>query len=78
LSLADSPHQSCEAADVIARTQLRDVKQRIARLRALKRELERMIGQCGHGKVSDCRVIEVLGDHSRCLTDDHSASTPRT
>jgi DNA-binding transcriptional MerR regulator len=77
LSLADSPHQSCDAADVIARTQLEDVKRRIARLQALKRELERMLAQCGHGKVADCRVIEVLGDHSCCQVDDHHSAPPR-
>jgi hypothetical protein len=42
-------------------------------LQALQGELERMIEQCRHGKVSECRVIEVLGDHSRCLADDHLA-----
>lgn len=75
LSLADSPHQPCEAADVIARAQLEEVKGRIARLQALRGELERMIEQCRHGEVSECRVIKVLSDHSRCLVDDHVART---
>jgi DNA-binding transcriptional MerR regulator len=73
LSLADNPRQSCEAADVIARAQLEDVKRRIARLLALKGELERMIEHCRHGEISECRVIEILSDHSRCATDDHLA-----
>ncbi|HEY7548126.1 MAG TPA: helix-turn-helix domain-containing protein [Hyphomicrobiaceae bacterium] len=75
LSLADNPRQSCEAADVIARAQLDEVKRRIARLRALQGELERMIEQCRHGEISECRVIEVLSDHSRCLVDDHLVPT---
>ena len=72
LSLADNPVQSCAAADRIARAQLHDVEQCIARLLPLKEELERMIEQCKGGRISDCRVIGVLSDHSLCLTDDHS------
>jgi DNA-binding transcriptional MerR regulator len=73
LSLADRPGQSCEAADRIAREQLEAVRRRISRLQALKRELERMIAQCAGGSVAECRVIEVLGDHSKCI-DDHRTS----
>jgi len=73
LSLVDHPHQSCEAADVIARTQLQDIEHRMARLQSLKTELERMVAQCQGGEVQDCRVIEVLADHSQCLGDTHPA-----
>ncbi|AXC50772.1 MerR family transcriptional regulator [Paracoccus suum] len=73
LSLSDKPDQSCAAADVIAKKQLTAVKARIARLTALKAELERMITQCAQGTVADCRVIEVLSDHSHCA-QNHGAS----
>lgn len=69
LSLSDRPDQSCAAADVIARAQLAEVESRLARLTALKGELERMVVQCAGGRIADCRVIEVLGDHSLCATD---------
>lgn len=69
LSLSDRPDQPCAAADAIARAQLVAVEARIARLAALKRELERMIVQCAHGKIADCGVIETLGDHSLCHSD---------
>lgn len=72
LSLTDDPAQPCDAADAIARAQLIEVQRRIARLEALKRELNRMIEQCRGGSIADCRVIEVLGDHSLCETDDHT------
>ena len=75
LSLSDRPDQPCEAADMIARAQLVEVEARIARLTALKAELERMIGQCAHGAIRDCRVIEVLGDHSLCSTHSHEGSS---
>lgn len=71
LKLADEPNQSCKAADTIARAQLSQVQRRIEQLQALKTELERMIEQCRHGKISDCRVIEVLSDHSHCVGEDH-------
>ncbi|MGC9371588.1 MAG: MerR family transcriptional regulator [Paracoccaceae bacterium] len=69
LDLADRPDQPCAAADSVARRQLRQVEQRIARLEALRGELARMIGGCDGGPMSDCRVIEVLRDHSECLAD---------
>jgi len=73
LSLTDDPAQSCAAADAIARAQLADVQRRLARLQALKQELDRMVKQCAGGSIADCRVIEVLGDHSLCATEDHTA-----
>jgi DNA-binding transcriptional MerR regulator len=69
LSLSDRPDQSCAAADAIARVQLAATRARIARLRALEGELERMVVQCAHGTIADCRVIEVLGDHAQCAHD---------
>ena len=73
LDLADDPDQPCERADRIATSQLRAVESRIARLVALKGELERMIAQCQGGRVADCWVIEVLADHSRCQADHGAA-----
>lgn len=45
-----------------------DVNQRIARLGTLKLELDRMLTECNAGRVSDCRILELLRDHSECLT----------
>jgi DNA-binding transcriptional MerR regulator len=66
LTLQDEPDQSCKSADEIARARLSDVEQRIASLTALKAELKRMIAGCAHGKVAECRVIEVLAHHEQC------------
>ena len=76
LSLSASPGQSCGGADAIARAQLAAVRSRIARLRALEAELDRMVGQCAHGTIADCRVIEVLGDHTLCAQDHAAAEDP--
>ena len=76
LSLADRPDQPCEAADTIVRSQLAEVTRRIAQLQSLKLELERMVLQCAGGKISNCRVIEVLSDHSLCRASDHGRPEP--
>ena len=77
LALSDDPDRSCTLVDQIAQQQLDAVKSRIARLRALQSELERMLEPCGAGKVRDCHVIEVLADHShaKCVSDLHDAAT---
>ena len=69
LNLADKPDSSCAAADVIARSQLEQVEIRLEKLKALKKELKRMVEECGHGRVSHCRVIEVLSDHRHCAAE---------
>ena len=73
LDLADHPDRPCADADRIAGDQLADVARRIAQLRALERELARMVAQCRGGDVADCRVIEILSDHSLCLSDHRPA-----
>ncbi|MBD3623898.1 MAG: MerR family DNA-binding protein, partial [Rhodobacteraceae bacterium] len=69
LDLSDQPEKSCDEADAIARRQLRQVEQRMARLKALRTELKRMVHECSGGRTADCRVLEVLRDHSECLTE---------
>jgi DNA-binding transcriptional MerR regulator len=73
LTMADDPGRSCATVDAIARDHLAAVRSRIARLQALEAELARMVDECGQGRVGDCRVIEVLADHSHanCLGVDH-------
>ena len=70
LDLQDRPDHSCETADRIARENLAEVESRIARLQSLKSELTRMIDQCSHGTVADCRVVETLANHGLCETRD--------
>ena len=63
LRLADNPKRSCEAADRIARHQLQQVESRIARLEALRNELQRISRQCRGGRMADCRIIKALANH---------------
>ena len=60
LDLADHKEQSCVAVDIIAREHLADVKRKLADLSALRRELESMIGQCRHGTIAECRILDAL------------------
>ena len=60
LGLADDRDHSCEAVDAIAREHLAEVRRKIADLTALRRKLDSIISQCGHGTVADCRIIEAL------------------
>ena len=68
LELSDHPDQSCEAVTDIARAHLNDVNRRIARLVALKSELEGMIDNCGGGRIEQCRIVEALADYSPSST----------
>ncbi len=56
----------CSEADAIAREHLVDIESKIARLTALRTEVQRMLASCAHGSIADCRVIEVLADHAHC------------
>ena len=69
LNLSDNPDTRCEAADIIARAQLEQVEIRLEKLKALRKELKRMVEECGHGRAGQCRVIEVLSDHRHCASD---------
>ncbi|NDW07849.1 MerR family transcriptional regulator [Jiella pacifica] len=66
LAMTERPNASCQEADRIARHHLKGVNHRISQLTLLGKELQRMIDECGHGRVCDCRVIQTLADHSHC------------
>jgi hypothetical protein len=65
-ALAGEPDWPCADADPIASAQLESVKSKIAGLKLLQKEQERMLLKCAHGTISDCRVVETLGDHALC------------
>lgn len=69
LAMSAEPQASCHQADSIAQNHLAEIDRRIASLKALRGELARMIDECGHGRICDCRIIEALADHSFCRTE---------
>lgn len=66
LELSDNPDRSCEQANILAAEQLAAVDSKIERLQALRGELQRVVSAACQGRVSECRVIEVLSDHRHC------------
>jgi DNA-binding transcriptional MerR regulator len=73
LDLADHPERPCDHADAIATANLEAVQARLKQLRALEKELKRMIAACSHGTAADCRIIEVLSDHALCEAHEDNA-----
>jgi len=71
LAMAAEPQASCHQVDSIARNHLTEVERRIESLMALRGELQRMISECGHGRICDCQIVEALADHGRCHAEHH-------
>ena len=69
LDLAEDPARDCGEADRIASGHLAAVERKIEQLQQLRKELDRMIIQCRGGQVSECRIMQALGDHRLCETD---------
>jgi DNA-binding transcriptional MerR regulator len=76
LELTGQTELSCKAVTDIAHTHLDDINNKISRLTTLKAELEHMIAACKGGTIGQCRIVEILADHSheQCLTKDHQDS----
>lgn len=71
LALAAHPDAPCEAADAIAAAHLTEIDEKIGKLQAMREELARMVEACAGGLIAQCRVIDVLADHGKCLHDAH-------
>jgi len=68
LELSQHPEKPCSDAHGIAVQHLQNVKQKIAKLKRLERELKR-VSNCDADSVADCAVIETLADHGLCETE---------
>lgn len=60
LGLADHKSNDCCAVDAMARDHLSDIDRKIADLKALRRELNDLLGQCKQGTIAECRIIAAL------------------
>jgi len=69
LRIAGHKDAPCADLDELVRDRLIEVDERIARLTALRSELSSMLDSHHHGTVGECRVVEVLSDHDRCVTE---------
>ncbi|MEE2566287.1 MerR family transcriptional regulator [Hyphobacterium marinum] len=68
LDLAADPDRPCSAADSIAKRHVAAISERIARLTALRAELQRVVETCGSGTVGDCRVLQSIADRAEATT----------
>ncbi len=59
----------CAESHAIARAHLADVRDRIRRLRALERELERIAASCDGSGQGGCSILAAFGDHQLCAGD---------
>jgi DNA-binding transcriptional MerR regulator len=71
LKLAGHPDAPCDEANAIAARNLKAIDDKIARLQAMREELARMVEACSGGSIAECRVIDVLADHGKCLNHAH-------
>jgi len=65
LGLADNKDRDCCGVDAMAQQHLEEVDRKIADLKALRRELNDLIGQCKRGTIADCRIINALSPRLR-------------
>ena len=69
VELHEHPDRNCREATDIAMRHLSEVRRKIARLRALEVELERVAEGCsGDGDAAECYVLTALSDHGLCRT----------
>lgn len=66
IELSAHPERPCAQADRIAAEQLGAVREKIAKLRRLEHELERIATHCHGDQVRDCYVIRALANHEMC------------
>jgi DNA-binding transcriptional MerR regulator len=72
LRLSDTPGIACDEAHAISVAHLDDVRHKLARLRSLEKELERIAATCAGGVAAcDCAIIEALAGHSQCRHAQH-------
>lgn len=69
IELGGHPERPCDNAHSIAVSQLSSVREKIARLRKLENELERITTCCTGDTIGDCYVIRSLSDHHLCESE---------
>jgi len=69
LELSAHPERPCADADEIAVRQLQIVRDKIAKLRPLEKELERIATRCHGDQIRDCYVLQSLANHELCVSE---------
>ena len=69
LELSAHPNGPCVDADAIAVRQLDTVRDKIAKLRLLEKELDRMTSRNHDDQIKDCYVLRSLANHDLCVSE---------
>ncbi|TWD55230.1 DNA-binding transcriptional MerR regulator [Agrobacterium vitis] len=69
ITLSSHPEDPCTTADLIAKEHLQEVQRKIAQLKKLESELERIVSNCASHTVEQCYVLRSLSDHTLCDHD---------
>lgn len=69
VTMSDEHGKACDKAHFMAARHLESVRQKIARLKRMEKELNRIAAVIDGGSVDKCRVIEALSDHSLCESE---------
>ncbi|SDL82388.1 MerR family transcriptional regulator [Maricaulis salignorans] len=64
LDLAADPNRPCTAVDIIAKHHVDEITIRIQHLSALRNELQRVLDNCGSGRIGDCHVLQSIADRT--------------
>lgn len=67
--LSENPAMPHDEAHRIATSHLAAIRERIARLKRLEKELTRVEANCHANQVGDCNIMQVLADHGLCETE---------
>ncbi len=70
IDLSTDTTRSCSEADDIATTHLESIRDRIAKLKRLEKELVRITSVKHEDSIGSCYVIHALSQHELCA-DDH-------
>ncbi|GAK71701.1 MerR family transcriptional regulator [Agrobacterium rubi] len=66
IALSQHREMPCTDADRIAADHLTTVREKIAKLKKLEHELERIVSHCDGHSIEDCYVIRALSNHALC------------
>lgn len=69
IELSGHPERPCAHASQIAWEQLRQVRERINKLKRLEVELDRISTGCKDVSTEDCYVLKALSDHRLCSAE---------
>lgn len=75
ISLEKQPDDDCASAATIAGRHLEDIKAKLTRLDALRKELEQVVRRCTGGRMAECGILDAIAD-AGALDTDRKRSRP--